>query len=91
MPTETRPPAIVTRALRKEYKEVVAVKSLDLEIAGGEVFGLLGPNGAGKTTTISMLCTVLRPSGGVVLPDGGQGLTVDDATKQRAVARFLRG
>ena len=25
------------------------------------------------------------------LPDGGAGLTVDDATKQAAVARFLRG
>jgi LCP family protein required for cell wall assembly len=34
---------------------------------------------------------VLKPSGGVTLPDGGAGLTVDDATKERAVARFLRG
>ena len=28
--------------------------------------------------------------GTVTLPDGGAGLTVDDATKQRAVDRFLR-
>ena len=34
---------------------------------------------------------VLKPSGAVTLPDGGAGLTVDDATKQKAVARFLRG
>jgi hypothetical protein len=32
---------------------------------------------------------VLKPSGGVTLPNGGQGLTVDEATKQRAVDRFL--
>ena len=34
---------------------------------------------------------VLRPSGGTTLPDGGAGLTVDDAAKQRAVKRFLDG
>ncbi len=34
---------------------------------------------------------VLKPSGAVTLPDGGAGLTVDDATKQAAVARLLRG
>ena len=32
-----------------------------------------------------------KPSGAVTLPDGGAGLTVDDATKRAAVARFLRG
>ena len=32
---------------------------------------------------------MLKPSGGVTLPDGGAGLTVDEAEKQRAVARFL--
>ena len=34
---------------------------------------------------------VLKPSGVVTLPDGGAGLTVDDATKQRAVDRLLKG
>jgi ABC-2 type transport system ATP-binding protein len=32
----------------------------------GEIFGFLGPNGAGKTTTISVLCTILKPTDGVV-------------------------
>jgi ABC-2 type transport system ATP-binding protein len=40
--------------LRKEYKDVVAVNGLDLEVRRGECFGLLGPNGAGKTTTIEI-------------------------------------
>ncbi|MGN1296002.1 MAG: ABC transporter ATP-binding protein, partial [Bacilli bacterium] len=35
--------------LRKEYKDVVAVNDLNLEIEEGELFSLLGVNGAGKT------------------------------------------
>ena len=56
--------AVVTRALRKQFGAHVAVESLDLEIARGEVFGLLGPNGSGKTTTIRMLCGLLEPTSG---------------------------
>ena len=34
---------------------------------------------------------MLKPSGGVTLPDGGAGLVVDDAEKQKEVDRFLKG
>ena len=44
--------AIKTEKLTKVYKDVVAVDSLDLTVAKGELFSLLGVNGAGKTTTI---------------------------------------
>jgi ABC-2 type transport system ATP-binding protein len=57
-------PAVVTRALRKTFGNLVAVEGLDLTIARGEVFGLLGPNGSGKTTTIRMLCGLLTPTSG---------------------------
>ncbi len=57
-------PVIRTEALRKVYGNAVAVESLDLEIAPGEVFGLLGPNGAGKTTTILMLLGLTEPTSG---------------------------
>ncbi|HEX7547305.1 MAG TPA: ATP-binding cassette domain-containing protein, partial [Gemmatimonadaceae bacterium] len=46
--------ALVVRALRKTYADVVAVDGLDLEVGARECFGLLGPNGAGKTTTIEI-------------------------------------
>ncbi len=46
--------ALRVRNLRKEFKDVVAVNGLDLEVLEGECFGLLGPNGAGKTTTIEI-------------------------------------
>ena len=57
-------PALVTRALRKEFGSFVAVDGLDLTVARGEVFGLLGANGSGKTTTIRMLTGLLTPTAG---------------------------
>jgi len=47
--------AVTVRDLRKSYRDVAAVRGIDLEIAKGEVFALLGPNGAGKTTTVEIL------------------------------------
>lgn len=48
----------------KDYGDFTAVKSLDLHIAPGEMFGFIGPNGAGKSTTIRFLATLLRPTRG---------------------------
>jgi sodium transport system ATP-binding protein len=45
--------------------QVLAVDGVSFDVHPGEVFGLLGPNGAGKTTIMRILCTVLKPSGGV--------------------------
>ena len=56
--------AIKTNNLIKEYKDIVAVNDLNLEINEGELFSLLGVNGAGKTTTIKMLSTLLKPTSG---------------------------
>ncbi len=49
---------------RREYKDVAAVRGIDLEVAGGEFVAFLGPNGAGKTTTLKLLSGVINPSGG---------------------------
>jgi ABC-2 type transport system ATP-binding protein len=55
---------IRTLGLTKEYGDLVAVDSLDLEVRAGEIFGLLGQNGAGKTTTILMLLGLTEPTAG---------------------------
>ena len=55
---------IETRGLTKRFGKLTAVKGLNLRIKEGEIFGLLGPNGAGKTTTLSMLATLIPPTGG---------------------------
>lgn len=59
--------AIKINNLRKEYKDLVAVDDLNLEIYEGELFSLLGVNGAGKTTTIKMLATLTKPTSGDAL------------------------
>lgn len=56
--------AIETKALRKCYKDTVAVAGLDLTVQQGELFALLGVNGAGKTTTIKMLSCLTTPTAG---------------------------
>src|SRR5437879_7966916 len=55
---------IQASGLVKRYGEVEAVRGIDLEVRAGEIFGFLGPNGAGKSTTISILCTLVEPTGG---------------------------
>jgi sodium transport system ATP-binding protein len=62
--------------------QVLAVDRISFEARPGEVFGLLGPNGAGKTTTMRILCTVLRPSGGVARVAGYDVLTQADLVRQ---------
>lgn len=52
--------------LTKKYKQVFAVKNLNMFIEKGEIVGLLGPNGAGKSTAISMLSSLVEPTSGDV-------------------------
>ena len=67
---------VETRSLSKVYRDfwgrqkVRALKSLDLEVRKGEIFGLLGPNGSGKTTTIKLLLGLLFPTNGQALVFG---------------------
>ena len=56
--------ASVTGLFHREYKELVAVNSIDLRVEQGEFVAFLGPNGAGKTTTLRLLSGVLTPSSG---------------------------
>lgn len=56
--------------LEKNFGTIKAVDGISFEVRKGEVFGLLGPNGAGKSTTISVISTLLPPSGGVILFEG---------------------
>ncbi len=64
---------IETRNLSKVYRDfwgrrkVAALKSLDIEVRKGEIFGLLGPNGSGKSTTIKLILGLLFPTSGRVL------------------------
>ena len=62
------------RGLAKRFPSrqgpVDAVRSVDIDVAPGEIVGFLGPNGAGKTTTLRMLTTLLTPSAGAATVAG---------------------
>jgi len=55
---------IETHNLSKSFKDVHALKGLDLTVKRNSIFGFLGPNGAGKSTTIKLLLGLIQPSGG---------------------------
>ncbi len=52
--------------IKKSFKDVRAVKGVDLRITSGEYVGLLGPNGAGKTTLVEMIEGLQQPDEGVI-------------------------
>ncbi|QEG36637.1 Daunorubicin/doxorubicin resistance ATP-binding protein DrrA [Bythopirellula goksoeyrii] len=56
--------ASIRGLFHREYREVAAVKAIDLDVEQGEFVAFLGPNGAGKTTTLKLLSGVISPTGG---------------------------
>ena len=64
MMQENSPTVISTRGLSKTYKNVAALKPLNLDVHQNSIYGFLGPNGAGKTTTIKLLLGLTRPTAG---------------------------
>ncbi|QDV46927.1 putative ABC transporter ATP-binding protein YbhF [Stieleria neptunia] len=55
---------IKTVDLTKKYGDAFAIRSIDLDLKAGDLFGFIGPNGAGKTTTMRIIATLLEPSWG---------------------------
>ena len=90
--------AIAVRDLRKSYGQVEAVRSVDFDVAEGEVFGLLGPNGAGKTSIVEILEGYRSRSAGSVRVLGHDPARGERALRERigivlqetGVERFLR-
>jgi len=58
--------AIRLRQLRKEFGDVVAVDSVDLDVTDGEFLTLLGPSGSGKTTVLRMIAGFEQPTSGTI-------------------------
>ncbi len=56
--------ASIRGLFRRQYRQVEAVRGIDLRVEQGEFVAFLGPNGAGKTTTLKLLSGVINPSGG---------------------------
>ncbi|WP_096186741.1 ABC transporter ATP-binding protein [Evansella halocellulosilytica] len=73
--------SVVVNDLLKKYKDVTALKSVNLNIQEGEFFALLGPSGCGKTTTMRCIAGFESPTDGEVLI-GGNSMTHVPANKR---------
>jgi len=71
--------------LSKRFGGVVAVDSVSLDVAAGEVHALIGPNGAGKTTLIHQI------SGSLPCDEGQITFQGVDLTKAKPHSRVRAG
>ena len=83
------PSQILLRQLVKRYGKRTVVDGVSAEVHEGEVVGLLGPNGAGKTTTFYMVVGLIKPDGGGVFLQTGDGDI--DLTKRPMYMRARQG
>ena len=58
------------RNLHKQYGNVTAIQSLDLDLEKGEVIVLLGPSGCGKSTLLRCVNGLEPHQGGSIVMDG---------------------
>jgi heme exporter protein A len=81
-------PALACRKLTKRYGRVTALRSVNLEVRGGECVALFGRNGAGKTTLLHVAGSLIRSFEGEVSVFGTPVKHSDVATR-RAVGLVL--
>ncbi len=67
----------------REYREVRAVRGIDLNVEQGEFVAFLGPNGAGKTTTLKLLSGVINPTSGSAMVMGHVPWKRENAYRRR--------
>ena len=56
--------------ITQRFNDFVAVRDINLDVAGGELVALLGPSGCGKSTLLRIMSGFIRQSEGRVLFDG---------------------
>ena len=74
---------IQLKGLTKKYGDFEALKSVDLSVPRGTLYGLLGPNGAGKTTALRIIAGILQPTGGSVVVGGFDVVTAPERAKSK--------
>lgn len=75
-------PTVVVRDLRKRYRDVLALDSVDFTLTAGSITGFLGANGAGKTTTLRVLLGLSRPTSGEAFVFGRPYRDLPDPTRR---------
>lgn len=94
------PESRISRRLRMRistgYREVHALRQVELQVGRGEIVGIIGYNGSGKSTLLQILAGTLTPSSGSVEVNGrvaallelGSGMNPDFTGRENA---FLYG
>jgi len=62
--------ALELRGITKRFGDLVANRSVDFDVVGGEVHALLGENGAGKTTVMRIAYGLTHADSGAILVGG---------------------
>ena len=57
---------IKIQGVRKRFKKLQALHSIDAEFSKGQVIALIGPNGSGKTTLIKSILGLVTPDSGTI-------------------------
>ncbi|QNO37344.1 ATP-binding cassette domain-containing protein [Protaetiibacter sp. SSC-01] len=60
----------VSKSFEVDGRRVEALRSVDLEVARGDIFGIVGYSGAGKSTLLRTVNALERPTSGRVVVDG---------------------
>lgn len=62
-------PVLELRGITKAFGGLQVLRSLDLRIDAGDIFGLIGSNGSGKTTLVNVVGGQLAPDRGAIIFD----------------------
>lgn len=71
---------LTARGVSKSFGPTPALRSADIDVAGGEVVAVMGPSGSGKSTLLHCLA-------GILLPDSGEVWFEGDRVDQMGEAR----
>lgn len=82
--------ALIISELTKAYDKEPVLKSLDLDVPAGTIFGLIGPNGAGKSTLIGILTGLLEYDQGHITINGLDYISSNEIEIKKNVASVLQ-
>lgn len=76
--------------LKKDYRNVHALRGLSLKISTGEFVSIMGKSGCGKSTLLHCMSGILKPTAGDIVFDD-QSLFILNADKRAKVRRESMG
>ena len=75
--------------IRKQFKDVEALKDISFDVEKGSLFGIIGPDGAGKTTLFRILTSLMLADEGKIMVGGID--VVPDQKNLRQIIGYMPG